>query len=740
MSPQSPNRPARRPAAGGSRRPAGRPTGANARGRGGRPVKKRRVWLRRMMWTVLVLAVLGIGFVGVSYAVIETPKPNDIATAQASVVYYADGKTELDRISQINRESVNIGDLPPHVGQAMLAAEDRGFYEQNGISPKGMARAVWVAIRGGSATQGGSTITQQYVKNYFLTADRTATRKFKEILLSIKIDQQLSKQQILENYLNTIYYGRGAYGIETAAEAYFGKSAKDLTVEESAFLASVIRGPSLYDPQLGAKQLENAKTRWTYVLDGMVSEGWLEASKRQAMNFPEIKEWKPRSATGTGGYVVQLVKNELKTKLQLTDADIERGGLQVVSTIEKPRQDAAIQAVQDVMPADAPDLRVGMASVVPGDGAVVALYGGADYAKEQFNAATDATMQGGSTFKPFTLIAALKEGKVNLRNTFNGASPQYFPEFKDPAAPKAFSQQGGVQNFGNTGFGRIDVATATANSVNTVYAQLNIAATPKATSEAAKAAGVTSDVAANYGNVFGTASVHVLEMANAYATIAAQGKVATPYFMKSAKSSDGAFDYTASPEVKEAFAADVMADTTFAMQAVVERGSGAAAKAVGRPLAGKTGTTSDNKAAWFDGFAPQLATAVGIYRPGPNGEELEMKDIAGLREITGSSLPVKIWTQYMRAAMEGVEVQQFPAPAYMNKDVAPKAPTQAPQPTPTETPTEAPSETPSAPPTQAPTPTPSNTPRPSATIPTPPVTPTPPVSPSIPPTAGAPRN
>jgi membrane peptidoglycan carboxypeptidase len=183
-----------------------------------------------------------------------------------------------------------------------------------------------------------------------------------------------------------------------------------------------------------------------------------------------------------------------------------------------------------------------------------------------------------------------------------------------------------------------------------------------------------------------------------------------------------------------------MADTTFAMQAVVERGSGAAAKAVGRPLAGKTGTTSDNKAAWFDGFAPQLATAVGIYRPGPNGEELEMKDIAGLREITGSSLPVKIWTQYMRAAMEGVEVQQFPAPAYMNKDVAPRAPTQAPQPTRTETPTEAPSETPSAPPTQAPTPTPSNTPRPSATIPTPPVTPTPPVSPSIPPTAGAPRN
>jgi membrane peptidoglycan carboxypeptidase len=686
-----------------------RSAAATTTSRKGAPGRGRR-WLRRLLWTALAVGVLGLAVVGISYAVIQPPKPNDIATAQASVIYYADGQTELQRISEINRESVNIGDLPAHVGQTMLAAEDREFYTQNGVSPKGMARAVWVAIKGGAATQGGSTITQQYVKNYFLTSDRTLTRKYKEILLSIKIDQQQSKQQILENYLNTIYYGRGAYGIETAAQAYYGKAAKDLTVEEAAVLASVIRGPSLYDPQLGPEQLKNLQTRWAYVLDGMVSQGWLDQGTRAAMQFPMPVEWKPRSASGTNGYLVQLIKAELRSKLQLTDADIDRGGLQIVSTIDKARQDAAVAAVNDVMPADAPDLKVGLASVVPGDGAVTALYGGADYATVQFNSATDAKMQAGSTFKPFTLIAALKSGKTNLRNTYSGASPQYFDEFKDPASDKAFNQQGGVRNFGNTGFGMLDLASATANSVNTVYAQLNILATPKATSEVAKAAGVQSEVPANYGNVFGTASVHVLEMANAYATIAAQGKAATPYFVKAAKSPDGAFDYTAKPEVTTAFDADLMADTTFAMQAVVQRGSGKTASSIGRPLAGKTGTTSDNKAAWFNGFAPQLATAVGIYRPGPNGEELEMKNVAGLREVTGATLPVSIWTAYMKVALQGLDVVQFPKPAYVNKNAAPtRAPTPAPSVQPS---SEAPTPTPEPTPSQAPRPTPTPTPNP----------------------------
>ena len=700
--------------AGGSSGSGGRPPQSRSARRGPKP--KRR-WLKRLLWTGLAIGVLALIGVGISYATIQLPKPNDIATAQASIVYYADGKTELQRISQINRESIKIDELPAHVGEAMLAAENREFYKESGVSPKGMARAVWVAIKGGGATQGGSTITQQYVKNTFLTSDRTLTRKYKEILLSIKIDQQLSKSQILENYLNTIYYGRGAYGIQTAAKAYFDKDAKDLTVEESAVLASVIRGPSYYDPQLGADQLKNLQARWTYVLDGMVSEGWLDAAQRKTMNMPMPKEWSPPTATGTNGYLVQLIKSELKNKLKLTDADIDRGGLQIVSTIEQPKQDAAVKAVQETMPKDAPDLKVGLASIVPGDGAVVALYGGADYAKEQFNSATDAKMQGGSTFKPFTLVAALKSGKVNLNNTYNGAGPQYFPEFRDPASDKEFNRQGGVQNFGNGSFGMLDVPAATANSVNTIYAQLNILATPKLTADTAAQMGVKSKIEANYGNVFGTASVHVLEMADAYATIAAGGKQATPYFVRSAKSIDGSFDYTAEPEVKQVIDADVMADAAYAMQAVVEYGSGGTARSLGRPVAGKTGTTSDNKAAWFNAFVPQLATAVGIYRPGPNGEELQMQNVGGYSEITGGTLPASVWTAYMGPALQGVEVQRFPEPAYVNKDALPPPP--PPSPTPSETtpspePTKTRDPSPSA--TASPSPSESETPSPTPSV------------------------
>lgn len=686
--------------------------------------RPKRRWLRRTLWGILAVGVLGVLFVLVSYLLIQPPKPNDIATAQTSIVYFADGKTEMARISDINRESVPIGDIPKHVQQAMLAAEDRKFYEQNGISPTGIARAVWVAIRGGQATQGGSTITQQYVKNYFLTADRTLTRKYKEILISIKLDQQLTKDQILENYFNTIYYGRGAYGIQTAAKAYFGKNAKDLTLEEGAFLAAVIRGPSLYDPALGPDQEANAKQRWGYVLDGMVQEGWLTQQERDAATFPTTITYRRPTLSGPNGYLVQMVKNELEKKLELSPADIDRGGLRIVTTIDRAKQKAAIEAVKETMPADVPDpqLNVGLASVKPGDGAIVALYGGADYAKNQWNSAVDAQLQAGSTFKVFTLIGALQSGEVSLRSTFPGYSPQRFPEFAGGG-----DSGGSVSNFGNSSFGTLDVPTATAYSVNTIYAQLNIIGTPQRTAKAATDAGVTTKVDTNYANTFGTDAVKVLDMANAYATIAAEGLHATPYIVKSARTPDGSLDYLARPETKQAFDKDLMADVISAMQAVVRYGSGSFASTIGRPAAGKTGTTSDNYAAWFDGFTPQLATAVGIYRgDGSLTEENRMVGIAGLGEITGGSIPVRVWTAYMRTALEGTEVLEFPPAANINEDAAPSVAPPPPPPSPSPSASEASaSPTPTPTPTE-PTPQPSPTGQPTPQPPGPTAKPTPP--------------
>lgn len=652
---QAKERQARRAAnaKGGGRGAGG--AGRSTAGKGGRG----RAWAKWLGLTALAgLLLLVIAFF-VAYSTISVPQPNELADQQASIVYYADGKSEMDRISEVNRESVKLSQIPKAVQQAHLAAEDRNFYQNSGISPTGIARAVWVGLRGG-ATQGGSTITQQYVKNYFLTQDQTLSRKGREIIISIKIAKQQSKDTILENYLNTIYYGRGAYGIQTASKAYFNKDVSKLNASEGAFLASVIRGPSYYDPGLGAEQKANAEQRWNYVMNGMVTEGWLTPDQRVAQKFPTVvKASKSRSASGPTGYLVDLVKQELKSKLKLTDQDIDKGGYKVVTTIDKRSQDAAAKAVKARMPTgkDAADLHVGLTSIKPGDGAVVALYGGSDYAKEQFNTATDARLQAGSTFKVFTLLAALsKDEPISTKTVFDGASPQYFKEFEDSAGD-ANAKRGRVTNFGGQSFGRVDLRTATANSINTVYAQLNIKVGPKNTKEAAVAAGLPGkDLGTNYANVLGTDTVTVRDMANAYATVAANGVRVSPYLIKSVKGGPGDLDYKVKVAKKAAFGKDVTADAIDAMTQVIQRGSGSFAQQLGRPVAGKTGSTTDNKAAWFDGFTPQLATAVGIYKG--NGTK-SMSNINGL-EITGGSIPVRIWTDYMEVALKGQKVLPFP--------------------------------------------------------------------------------
>ena len=264
-----------------------------------KPRSKKRKALLAALWTVLVLAVLGVGAFVVSYLTIDVPTPNQLAGAQSSIVYYSDGKTELDRISVQggNRESVPISQIPDTMQKAILAAEDRGFYQNDGISITGTVRALLNDLRGGS-TQGGSTITQQYVKNYFLTPDQTLSRKWREAIISLKVDRQESKDTILANYLNTIYYGRGAYGIQTAAQAYFHKNASQLDLDESAFLAAIVQAPSAYDPANGATATAQAKARWQYVIDGMATEGWITPQQKASAHFPDIK--KPQRSGDTG--------------------------------------------------------------------------------------------------------------------------------------------------------------------------------------------------------------------------------------------------------------------------------------------------------------------------------------------------------------------------------------------------------------------------------------------------------
>jgi membrane peptidoglycan carboxypeptidase len=686
-------------------------------------------WGRRILIAILALGVLGLVGLGMAYAMTDIPEPNDAALAEASVIYYADGETELDRLSEINRDSVSIDQVPEHVRNAVLAAEDRTFYENDGISVRGLGRAVVGLVTGDSTSGGGSTITQQYVRNYFLTQERSYVRKAKEILISVKIDGELSKDEILENYLNTIYFGRGASGIQTASQAYFGKDVSELTVEEGALLAAIIQQPSYLDPSVGTENAAAAKVRWDYVMDGMVSQGWLDQAAREAAAFPTVVENQQYlGAAGPLGYITDEVKRELTGPLGLTDAQIETGGLRIVTTIEKPQQDAIVAAVDEWMPEGegTENLQVGAMSIVPGDGAITMMYGGEDFQQRQFNNATQATMQAGSTWKPFTLMGALEDG-ISTKSRYNGDSPAYFEEFES-----VDNEEGRVKNFGDVSYGTIDLGEATENSVNTAYAELNLDIGPERTTESAVKAGVPEEgLENNPANVLGTATVRVVDMARAYATFAAEGERSDPYLIRSVSSTvEGSnIAYEAEPRAERVFDADQVSDLIDAMVRVTESGSGRyAGENLDRPSAGKTGTSESFRSAWFNGFVPQLETAVGMFQD-DNGTPVAMTDIPGYEDgITGGTIPVRIWTDYMVAALEGTEVIPFPEPADTGESnvptrtqAPPPATTQEPEPEPTtETPTEEPTtETPEPTETQQPTETqpPTEEPQPPTTPP-----------------------
>jgi membrane peptidoglycan carboxypeptidase len=648
---------------------------------------------------------LAVGGFAAAYALVKVPDPNEAADAQISTVYYSDGTTELGTFAEVNRENVTLDQVPDPVQKAVLAAEDRGFYENRGVSPSGIARAVWSNLSDGTS-QGGSTLTQQYVKNYYLTSEQSYKRKFEEFFIALKIDQQQTKDETLENYLNTVYFGRNAYGIQAASQAYFGVDASQLNVSQGALLAALLKGPSNYDPRKGETQAANASARVDYVLDGMVSEGWLSQADRDAAGLPDTIEPVPNTQwQGTNGYLLKTVEDELTGTVGLSDEDIARGGLRITTTFDVTAQRAAEAAVADQLPAERPEgFHVALSAIDPRTGGVTAMYGGADYLSSQYNDVTQARAQAGSTFKPFALVAALEQG-ISLKTTFNGSSPQTVDG--NP-----------FRNFGKEQFGRIDLVTATEHSVNTVYAQLNEEVTPAKTRDVAVAAGYPEDTATGtagdqfISNVLGTASPHPIDVTQAYATFAAQGTRTKWHTIASIDDSTGTRTYTASPTTSQAFPTDVAADATYAMEQVVQSGTGSYAKRLSRPAAGKTGTSNDNLSAWFAGFTPDLAASVALFQTSPDGKTNVSVDLGG-REVTGGSYPVRIWTAFMRAALDGTEETDFPERANIgttkgststsSSSSSSSTRTASPTETATATPTESPTDSPTGDPTETPT-------------------------------------
>ncbi|MCL1898720.1 MAG: penicillin-binding transpeptidase domain-containing protein, partial [Micrococcales bacterium] len=535
--------------------------------------------------------------------------------------------------------------------------------------------------------------------------------KFKEALLAVKATRSSEKIEILGAYLNTIYFGRGAYGIQTAAQAYFGQNASDLTLSQAALLAGIIPAPSAWDPEV---DLEQAIYRLNYVLDGMVLMDRLDNTVRVAQTFPEFRPYTvPDLYQGSQGYLLQMVRQELQTQAGLTDTQIDAAGLKVVTTINNPWQDAMVALAGD-LPADSPEgLHIGIAAIDPSTGAITMLYGGPDYIKRQQNAATQDIAQAGSTFKPITLAAALEKG-IGLNQTFNGNSPLDIAGWT-------------VSNSGNTQYGYIDLVQATQSSVNTVFAQLNEQVGGLATLEAAVRAGLpvnTVGLESDLTNVLGTASPHVLDMARVYATFAAEGIRRDPYIVANAFAPDGGTVYRGERPGERAFEAEVIAEVDYALQRVVKYGTGRTVSALDRPVAGKTGTSENNQSAWFCGYTPQLAMAVAFYQSGPNGEVQSLTPFGENAVIQGGGPPAELWLKIMQMAMMDQPVLEFPERSGAYLPAAPPASPAEPEPP---EPTVEPEPTTPAPPTQAPPTT-----NPTTMPPTLPASPSP-VPPSSPP-------
>ena len=647
--------PARKGASKNSTRPANR---GGSKG----PKSKRKLWnypragkgkIRRWLpsWqfvlcSILFVLTMGIGTLMLAYATTDVPAPNDFAKAQTTVVYYDDSKTEMGRFTDINRTVIDTTKLPSYVGNAVVASEDSSFYSNNGIDPKGIVRALFNNLTGGPI-QGASTLTQQYVKNYYVDTTDSYVGKLKQAFLAVKIDQSQSKQKILGNYLNTIYYGRGAYGVEEASKAYFGHSADKLTLSEAALLSAVIPAPSGWDPAVNAK---TSQAKWTRVADLMLKQNFITAAQRAEMKFPKTIEPTTKQVyAGTKGYLLQMVRTELKAKMKLTDEQIDTGGFKVTTTINQKDQEAAVNAVH-TLPSDKPaGLGVALTSIDPRTGAIVALYGGEDYLKSQVNSATQAVAQAGSTYKPFALVTALNDG-MTLSDGYMGTSPMTIEGHE-------------FQNFQDVSYGWVNLVKATAFSINTPYLQLNKDIGPENTNKTAIAAGYPANTLGfddTTQGVLGSVSPHNIDIARAYSTFAAQGQRHDIHIVGKVSSSTNTVVYTANTTGQQVFKKEVMADVTYALTQVVQLGSGETAKSLNRPVAAKTGSSSDNKSAQFVGYTPQLVTAVTLFQQGADGSEQSITPFGNYSEITGSTYPADIFTNYMGAALDGQEVLDFP--------------------------------------------------------------------------------
>lgn len=614
--------------------------------------KRKHLVLKWVLGIFAALLAAGIGLFAYMYITTEIPEPEKFALAEKTTVYYADGTTEIGSYAEQNREIIDCAVLPDYVGNAIVASEDRSFYTNKGIDLYGIARALYTNLTTGSR-QGGSTITQQYAERYYLGETTSYSGKLREAFLAIKIAQAQDKSQVLCNYMNTIYLGRGAYGIQAAAKAYFNKNASDLTLSEAAMLAGIIPAPSSWDPAVNQEQAEK---RYDRVLSIMKEDGYITAQEKKEAQFPAVAEiQQSNQMAGANGYLLTTVKNELVNSKAFTADDLETGGYKIVTTLDKDMQDE-IQQVGDTRPEGMPEsIQVGGIAVDQKTGSVKAMYAGNDYLTKQLNNATQATFEPGSTMKPFGLLGAAQEG-VNFNTIFNGNSGLTFE-----TTPGTTAQ---VPNALNTNYGYINLYQATANSVNTVFMEVNKHLGAANLAKIAHQAGIEEDIAEDTTyNILGINGITVWDLAQGHSTIANDGVKNTLHIVDTVLTSDGSKElYKTAQENQQVFDANDCHLVQKAMQGTTTYGTAAGVSTrLGRQVAGKSGTANDEKAASFVGYTPQLLNVWAIWNPAEDGSAQEVPSFAGYG-VSSTGYPSHLFEEFMSLALQNQEVLTFTEP------------------------------------------------------------------------------
>ncbi|WP_250569468.1 transglycosylase domain-containing protein [Streptomyces sp. CJ_13] len=622
---------------------------------------------RLVLGCLLLFALLLGGALVAGYLLVDIPPANSAATAQSNVYLYSDG-SQLARDGEVNRVNVPLSQIPRTVQETVLAAEDRDFHSERAVDPKAMLRAAWNTLMG-KGKQSGSTITQQYVKNYYLGQEQTVSRKVKEFFIAIKLGREESKNHILEGYLNTSYFGRNAYGIQAAAQAYYGKDVGKLTTAEGAYLATLLNSPSAFDVVAHPQSRARAVARWNYVLDGMVKKGWMSQAERAATRFPEPGKIRPAAGlSGQRGYLVEAVKDYILDRKILDDTTLAEGGYRITTTIDKRRQNAFVDAVdEEMVSALEPGtrkadrlVRAGGASIDPATGKVVAMYGGIDYTKQYVNNATRHDYQVASTFKPFVFTSAVENGsrtrdgrRITPNTIYNGDNKRPVVGSSVPFAP---------ENEGRLSYGDITVNTATDLSVNTVYAQMVVDVGTGKVKKTAISLGIpenTPNFVSGPAMALGTMQASVLDMAQAYATLADHGRY-TPHTLVEKITKEGATVKLPDRTPLQVVSREAADTTTSMLVSVVDNGTGTAALAAGHPAAGKTGTAEQDRAAWFAGYTPDLVTVVSMMGQDPDTGTLQsLYGALGETRIGGGGYPARIWAAYTKTALEASDPLDF---------------------------------------------------------------------------------